>query len=94
MSGAAIIGGSVSVSGQAQGAISLQPGTILYGEISLRGGGGPKYPEYDGEYEADALLEQDQTFPTRNMIMKQDMLFKGMKVRIITNPAGGLTYYI
>ena len=70
-----------------------EPGTDG-GELTIKGELGAHYQTFDGPYEAEALLEQDQTFRTEGLVMKKDMTFLGMKVRVVTNPAGGLTYYV
>lgn len=79
--------------GGARGWITIKP-KVYRGAIEIKSGGGKHYEEYSGEYEADALLEKDQVFETKNRIMKENMTFKGMKVHVVTNPAGGLTYYV
>ncbi len=61
--------------------------------FTVSGSAGRKDP-YTGPYEVEAKLEEDQIMETNGKIMTNDMTFKGMEVKVVPNPAGGLTYYI
>lgn len=55
---------------------------------------GESVPPYKGDYVVEPLLDEDQTLETAGKKMLDDMTVKGMAVRIVHDPAGGLVYYI
>lgn len=84
----------IAISGSRGGSVHIDPGKERNATLRISGGSGPKYPFYTGPTEAEALLEVDQTLETQGKVLRENVVFHGMKVRIVTNPAGGLTYYV
>lgn len=57
-------------------------------------GTGTSVPEYDGPYHAESRLNGQVVLPTKAKVMKDDVIIDELPVYMVTNPAGGYTYFI
>lgn len=71
--------------------IKVKTNPVKMGMTVVRG---EAVPPYEGDYVVEPLLDEDQTLETAGKKMKEDLTVKGMPVRIVHDPAGGLVYYI
>lgn len=87
------------ISGQLSGQVSVS-GT-LSGELALSGQlsgkldpGGGSIPPYEGDYEVTPKVNEDQTLPTKNHRMKEDLTVTKIPVYEVSGPTGGTTIII
>lgn len=87
-------GGSVSLEGNSPGSISVDGGSTYYGEISLKGGGGSRFPEYNGP--TTILPERDlmQILPTKDTLVRESIVALPVPYSETINESGGTTVCI